>query len=541
MRPPSVLARIPIQFSKIQKRNYGAAAARVALAAEHVEEECTEFQVNASNQKCNNCGKPVKPLQTTNASSRFLHCTECKSLFSTSSGSDHLNKWNALKANESISRRPPYPSEIASYLDKFVVGQQEAKKHLSVGIYQHYRRLANNAEHKLQSSAQQYLTQASGSLHTSAAATGHLEYTHEGQYVKSQTHAPSNNHQMIFRSIPTVDTSIRLDKSNVLLLGPSGVGKTFMTQILARILDVPIAFCDCTSMTQAGYVGSDVEDTVAKLLQNAQGNVERAQQGIVFLDELDKIAAASESHSHAYRDVSGEGVQHALLKLVEGTVVNVKSGRKGPGQQDTVPMDTTDILFVGSGAFTGLERIVGQRLDKRSVGFGSASYLHSVTKDDKEQSLVNEKRDKLFSQADQGDLIKFGIVPELVGRFPVLVPFHSFNKQMLVRVLSEPANSLISQMKYQFAMDGVDLEFLDDALEEIAQLAMERKTGARALRSIVEKVLLGSKFEVPGSDIKGVTVTKSSVQGKEACIYRREQEEAEIIEHEMTTPVAATA
>jgi ATP-dependent Clp protease ATP-binding subunit ClpX len=225
--------------------------------------------------------------------------------------------------------------------------------------------------------------------------------------------------------------------------------------------------------------------------------------------------------------------------LVEGTVVNVKSGRKGPGQQDTVPMDTTDILFVGSGAFTGLERIVGQRLDKRSVGFGSASYLHSVTKDDKEQSLVNEKRDKLFAQADQGDLIKFGIVPELVGRFPVLVPFHSFNQEMLVRVLSEPANSLISQMKYQFAMDGVDLEFLDDALEEIAQLAMERKTGARALRSIVEKVLLAPKFEVPGSNIKGVAVTKSSVQGKESCIYRREQEEPEIVEE--VTPVAATA
>src|SRR5690606_3202459 len=169
---------------------------------------------------------------------------------------------------------------------------------------------------------------------------------------------------------PSVDTSIRLDKSNILLLGPSGVGKTYVTQVLAKILDVPIALCDCTSMTQAGYVGEDVENCCAKLLQNAQGNVERAQQGIVFLDEMDKIAAAGDSHSHAYRDVSGEGVQHALLKLVEGTLVNVKSGRKGPGQQDTVQMDTTDILFVGSGAFTGLEKIVGQRLDKRSVGFG---------------------------------------------------------------------------------------------------------------------------------------------------------------------------
>jgi len=322
------------------------------------------------------------------------------------------------------------------------------------------------------------------------------------------------------------EETIRLEKSNIMLLGPSGVGKTFVTQVLAKILDVPIALCDCTSMTQAGYVGEDVESVLQKLLQNAGGIVERAQQGIVFLDEVDKIAATGESASHAYRDVSGEGVQHALLKLVEGTTVNVKNGRKTPGQQDTVPMDTTDILFVSSGAFSGLEKIVGKRLDKRAVGFGTASNFHSITNDDiVNQQLVNEKRDKLFTQADQGDLIKFGIVPELVGRFPVLVPFHSLNKNLLVRVLTEPKNSLLAQMKLQFAMDSVELEFAEEALDEIAQLALERKTGARALRSIIEKVLLLAKFEVPGSDIEAVHVTRECVRGDSPYVYRRRNDE----------------
>ena len=261
--------------------------------------------------------------------------------------------------------------QISSFLDKFVVGQQEAKKSLSVGIYQHYRRLANNAEHKMNTSAQNYLSQSSVLVQN---GPNPLDYHDAQQSQKTHLQTPQSS-SVVFRSFPTVDTSIKLDKSNILLLGPSGVGKTYVTQVLAKILDVPIALCDCTSMTQAGYVGEDVENCCAKLLQNAQGNVERAQQGIVFLDEMDKIAAAGDSHSHAYRDVSGEGVQHALLKLVEGTLVNVKSGRKGPGQQDTVQMDTTDILFVGSGAFTGLEKIVGQRLDKRSVGFGAFIFM----------------------------------------------------------------------------------------------------------------------------------------------------------------------
>jgi len=240
---------------------------------------------------------------------------------------------------------------------------------------------------------------------------------------------------------------------------------------------------------------------------------------------VDKIAATGDAN-HSYRDVGGEGVQHALLKLVEGTVVNVKSERKSTpnGQQHTVPIDTTDILFIASGAFTGLDKIVGRRLDQRSVGFGASSLLNSITNDDKEQEVVNEKRDKLLAKADQGDLIKFGIIPELVGRFPVVVPFHSFNKNMLIRVLTEPKNSLLSQMKMQFTMDNVNLEFTTDALDEVAEMALQRKTGARALRSIIEKVLLLPKFEVPGTDIENVRITRGCVRGESPYEFARRPE-----------------
>jgi len=251
--------------------------------------------------------------------------------------------------------------------------------------------------------------------------------------------------------------------------------------------------------------------------------VERAQQGIVFLDEIDKISATGDNHSQPYRDVSGEGVQHALLKLVEGTVVQVKSGRR-PGvtaQQDTVQVDTTDILFVASGAFTALDRIVGKRLDEKRMGFGSQTGELRITVDDRLQVEQNRKRDHLLRKADQGDLIQFGLVPELVGRFPVVVPFHSLDVETLVRVLIEPHNSLIEQLRLQFAMDDAHIEFTNEALEEIARMALERKTGARALRSIVEQVLLDAKFEVPGSDIETVTVDLEAVRGNRPCHLAR--------------------
>uniref|UniRef100_A0A1I8ABP2 ClpX-type ZB domain-containing protein n=1 Tax=Steinernema glaseri TaxID=37863 RepID=A0A1I8ABP2_9BILA len=473
---------------------------------------------------CKDCGRTLKSAQTTNPTTRFFHCDECNKLYQ--GPSSESTSQSSFKAME-FTKKPPYPTEIVQYLDKFVVGQSPAKKTLSVGVYQHYRRLQHNTENSLFSAASMSSPEYSNRLSSMPPGQGRGGALQQEDYrnfrpdmrVSSNMYGDSPQSTMprspiIFRPLPEEDTPVRLDKSNILLLGPSGVGKTFVTQTLARILDVPIALCDCTSMTQAGYVGEDVESVIQKLVQNAHGNVERAQQGIVFLDEVDKIASTSESHAHSYRDVSGEGVQHALLKLVEGTIVNVKSGRKSvSSQQDTVQVDTSDILFIASGAFSNLDKIVGKRLDQKALGFGTSSGHERITADDKDQSVINRKRDHLLTNADQGDLISFGIVPELVGRFPVLVPFHSFDKDMLVRVLTEPQNSLLAQMKLQFAIDGVDLSFSSEALDEIAGMALARKTGARALRSIIEKVLLEAKYVVPGSDIEHVHVTRECVRG----------------------------
>ncbi|KAF8368243.1 hypothetical protein PRIPAC_86072 [Pristionchus pacificus] len=482
---------------------------------------------------CKSCGKPLRSA-TNLPSSRYLMCDSCSKLYMGGAVEESLQqRLNLMKPEQ--RRSPPYPTQVAEYLDKFVVGQMQAKKTLAVGVYQHYRRLEHNVESGAVSAASMaYKTPETniprGVLYQetqggmSSLSLGEMQRAGAQQGAQQQQQQPAAPSRPMFRALPDKEPPLRLEKSNIMLVGPSGVGKTFLTQTLARVLDVPIALCDCTSMTQAGYVGEDVESVIQKLVQAAGGNVERAQQGIVFLDEVDKIAASNDGHSHAYRDVSGEGVQHALLKLVEGTMVNVKSGRKGMGaQQETVQVDTTDILFVASGAFTALDKIVGGRLDKKSLGFGSTSGTRRISAEDK-QSEMAKKRDALLAQADQGDLIQFGIVPELVGRFPVLVPFHSFDKESLVRVLTEPANSLLAQLKLQFAIDNVELSFSSEALDEIATAALERKTGARALRSIVESALLEPKFIVPGSDIEAVHVTREAIRGSESVIYTRRSE-----------------
>uniref|UniRef100_A0A1I7VMR0 ATP-dependent Clp protease n=1 Tax=Loa loa TaxID=7209 RepID=A0A1I7VMR0_LOALO len=507
--------------------------AAIPLSGKHLTTRWNIWRTSSSNSRCDECGKPLKNIPSSTPSSRYLICENCRRLFSCGPLDEDDEKGSVLKATEA-DKKPPYPKEIYSFLDKYIIGQEQAKKTLSVGVYQHYLRLYHNIENNIGSPV---ISSADGNRpRTGASSPGVLyqeDYSRAGRAdirFFSDAPAPQQKHRVaspVFRPLPENDVPIRLEKSNILLLGPSGVGKTFITQTLARILDVPIALCDCTSMTQAGYVGEDVESVVQKLVQNAGGNVERAQQGIVFLDEIDKIAAAHNVQSHAFRDVSGEGVQHALLKLVEGTLVNVKSSRKSMGtQQDFVQVDTTDILFVASGAFTALDRIVGKRLDKKTLGLGARSGVQRITDDDKLEAAISKKRDDLLRQADQGDLISFGIVPELVGRFPVIVPFHSLDKGMLIRVLTEPRNSLLAQKKLEFAMDGADLSFSSDALDEIAALALERKTGARALRSIVEKVLLEAKFTVPGSDIESVHINRECVKGKADYVYTRRAQQA---------------
>ncbi|VDO38040.1 unnamed protein product [Onchocerca flexuosa] len=292
-----------------------------------------------------------------------------------------------------------------------------------------------------------------------------------------------------------------LDKSNIILMGPSGVGKTYITQILAKILDVPIAMCDCTLLTQSGYVGDDVDTVIQKLLVNADGDVDAAQRGIVFLDEFDKISSSLDFESRSFRDVGGRGVQQAFLKLVEGTVVKVKlpgcngvgaplawerAGVRFPISPVTafVDVDTTNILFIASGAFHNLDRIVSRRLHKKVVGFGAGkdeelSYDYLTEKD---ETKINKHRDKLLSQADHVDFIKFGMVPELIGRFPVLVPFTSLTEELLVRIMKEPKCSIVSQAEKQFLLDDIQLCFTDCALKEIARIAVQKGTGARALR-----------------------------------------------------------
>lgn len=487
---------------------------------------------------CPKCGEPCTHVETFVSSTRFVKCEKCHHFFVVLSDLDSRKSVRAEKPIEdaepiqpTMPKPPPTPKKIYEYLSKYVVGQHEAKRVLARAVYYHYKRLRVNIpeqENQEQPAAQTVTGNFEQRVKSMKSPKDFLQLAPGFQGENKEQKKVKVEKGNSFDGEDDLEP-IKIDKSNILLLGPTGSGKTLLAQTIAKCLDVPFAICDCTSLTQAGYVGEDIESVITKLLQDANYNVEKAEQGIVFLDEVDKISCVTGFHQ--VRDVGGEGVQQGLLKILEGTVVNVPERTMRKMRGESVAVDTTNILFVASGAFNGLDDIVKKRKTDRVLGFGSQHKakdfserldLSEIMQQETTSSDEMKDRDDLLQALETQDLVNFGMIPEFVGRLPVVVSIHSLSEDSLVTILTEPRNALFKQYQHLFSMDDIDLQFTDDALRMVARTAKEKRTGARGLKAIMEKLLLDPMFDVPGSDIKAVLVDEDVVRGEKPAEYVRE-------------------